>query len=366
MPTTGVLVNREPIVNAGADQSITLPATSVQLTALVFDETLPDPAVGFTYAWSKVSGPGGVSFTTLNTLTPTVTFPGVGSYLLRLIVSDGQFSASDDVQVTVNPAPTTHQPPVVDAGLDQSITLPLNSVHLLGRASDDNLPNPPALLLYAWSKVSGPGPVTFSSLNTLQTTATFTAAGVYSLRLIASDGALSASDDLQVTVNPSAPVSLSFAPTHDSGINGGSPTTAYGATATYRVRSGSPEYRVYLQFNVNGLSQPIASARLRLYVTDGSNQGGAFYLVANELLNTNTPWSEQNLTWANAPLLPGTALRTVGPVTIGTWVEVDVTSAIGGDGLYSFAAKSTSTDSAYYSAKEGKNPPQLVITLATP
>jgi len=92
-----------------------------------------------------------------------------------------------------------NQPPGVNAGPDQTITLP-GSANLVGTVSDDGLPNPPRALTTTWSKVSGPGTVTFGNANAVDTTASFSAAGSYVLRVTASDSALQASDDISVTV----------------------------------------------------------------------------------------------------------------------------------------------------------------------
>ena len=54
----------------------------------------------------------------------TATFSQAGTYVLRLTASDSLLSTSDDVTITVNPAPPVNQPPVVNAGDDQTITLP--------------------------------------------------------------------------------------------------------------------------------------------------------------------------------------------------------------------------------------------------
>src|SRR5678815_4692735 len=72
--------------------------------------------------------------------------------------------------------------PTVSAGPDQTITLPA-SASLDGTVADDGLPNPPAAFTTAWSTVSGPGTVTFGNAGAIDTTATFSAAGVYVLRL---------------------------------------------------------------------------------------------------------------------------------------------------------------------------------------
>lgn len=96
-----------------------------------------------------------------------------------------------------------NQAPSVNAGLDRTVTLP-NSANLDGTVSDDGLPNPPVTVTTTWSKFSGPGTVTFGNANAVDTTANFSAAGTYVLRLTASDSALSANDDVTITVNPAS------------------------------------------------------------------------------------------------------------------------------------------------------------------
>jgi K319-like protein len=54
-----------------------------------------------TAGWTRVYGPGTVTFTPPNALSTTATFPGPGVYVLRVTVSDSLLTASDDVQVTV-------------------------------------------------------------------------------------------------------------------------------------------------------------------------------------------------------------------------------------------------------------------------
>jgi len=102
------------------------------------------------------------------------------------------------------PAAVVNQPPAVAAGPDQTITLP-SAASLTGVARDDGLPN--QKLTIKWSKISGRedssgGTVTFSNANALVTTAKFGADGIYVLRLTVSDGAVTVSDDVTITVNP--------------------------------------------------------------------------------------------------------------------------------------------------------------------
>jgi uncharacterized repeat protein (TIGR02543 family) len=74
------------------------------------------------------------------------------------------------------------------------------SITLEGSASDPEGATPSV----SWSMVSGPDTVTFGNASSPITTATFQAAGIYTLRLTASDGVSQLSDDILVTVNPAS------------------------------------------------------------------------------------------------------------------------------------------------------------------
>ena len=51
--------------------------------------------------WSRVSGPGSVSFANPHNQATSATFSSGGSYLLRLLADDGQVQTAADVTVTV-------------------------------------------------------------------------------------------------------------------------------------------------------------------------------------------------------------------------------------------------------------------------
>jgi RHS repeat-associated protein len=103
--------NQPPSVNAGADQSITLPNTA-NLNGTVMDDGLPS-GNPLTISWSKLSGPGSVTFGSAGNALTSAIFGTPGTYVLRLTASDGQFIVSDDITITVNPDPEA--PPVLDA-----------------------------------------------------------------------------------------------------------------------------------------------------------------------------------------------------------------------------------------------------------
>jgi K319-like protein len=180
-------VNTPPSVSAGPDQTILLPA-GASLDGTVSDDGLPSGTL--TVSWSKLSGPGTVTFGNPGAVDTTATFSGPGVYVLQLTANDGAATASDQVQVTANQAPS------VSAGPDQTIRLPA-AASLDGTALDDGLPAP---LTTTWSEVSGPGTVTFQNASAADTSASFSAPGVYLLRLTASDGAATASDDVRIFV----------------------------------------------------------------------------------------------------------------------------------------------------------------------
>jgi len=206
--------NQAPVVNAGADQSITLPSNA-SLNGIVTDDGWPRGS-SVSISWSKISGPGTVNFTNPGSATTAASFSAAGTYVLRLTANDSQLSASDDVSVIVIPE---NHAPTANAGSDQTVTLP-NLATLNGRVSDDGLPSV-GTLTSLWSKVSGPGTVTFANANSPVTTASFSAAGSYVLRLTASDSQLSSSDDLVITVNSAnqAP-SVNAGPDQSISING--------------------------------------------------------------------------------------------------------------------------------------------------
>ena len=149
------------------------------------------------------SGPGTVNFGNASLVDTTADFSVDGVYVLRLTADDGEFSAFDDVTITVTPGNTA---PVVNAGTDQTVSISVGA-SLDGSVSDDGLPTP-ALVTTAWSKFSGPGTVTFGDAALVDTTAAFSVDGVYVLRLTADDGELPAFDDVTITVTPgnTAPV----------------------------------------------------------------------------------------------------------------------------------------------------------------
>jgi PKD repeat protein len=235
--------------------------------------------------------------------------------------------------------------------------------------------NPPVADFSA-SPVSGAAPlaVSFTDLSTNAPTAwlwsfgdgttsternpthTYAAAGVYDVSLRASN-AMGSNTKLRndyVSVAPPPPVQT-FLPTADAYVKSSSPGSNFGTSSELRVKTDTTTYRSYLRFDVSGLTGPwVISARLRLYATDGSPDGGSLYPVGSS-------WTESGITWSNAPSIGGAPVAGPAATSAGQWREIDVTSVVRGAGSYDFALQSASANSAYYSSRQGANPPQLVV-----
>ncbi len=102
------------------------------------------------------------------------------------------------------PAPPTTGAPISNAGSNQTITLPTNSVTLNGSGSSD--PGG-SITSYLWRRVSGPNTYNLTTANSVSTSATGLVAGTYQFSLLVTDNSsLSDLDTVQITVNPAVPV----------------------------------------------------------------------------------------------------------------------------------------------------------------
>ncbi len=119
--------------------------------------------------------------------------------------SDDAFDALADQQVAitcddneVNFAPTIAvvSPVGAAAVIPDGLGLRIDTT-----VADDGLPGAPAVLTVSWSQVSGPGSATFDCLSCEDVRVGFSGPGVYVLRLSATDGLLTTTQDVTVTVD---------------------------------------------------------------------------------------------------------------------------------------------------------------------
>src|SRR5665811_491945 len=219
--TVNAAGNQSPTANAGPDQSITLPTSTVSLTGSGTD---PDGSIA-TYFWTKISGGAG-TITNATSAATTVTGLVQGVYKFELNVTDNNGATGrDTMQVTVNAA--ANQSPTANAGADQSITLPTSTVSLTGSGTDAD----GSISSYNWTKISGPSTGTITNAASSATTVTGLVQGVYTFELKVTDNnGATGRDTMQVTVNAGGNQS----PT----ANGGSDQTITLPTSTMTL-SGS-------------------------------------------------------------------------------------------------------------------------------
>ena len=170
--------------NAGPDQNL-CGGTSATLAG----NTVTAPAVGI---WTLVSGAG--TITSPNSPTSTVTALGLGQNRFRWSVDNGPCSGVtfDDVFITIYNSALS----VANAGPDQSICTPANSVTMAGSA----VPFPAS---GQWTLVSGSGG--FSNSNSATTTVVGIPVGVHVYRWTVNNGPCGTTqDDVTVTVYDSS------------------------------------------------------------------------------------------------------------------------------------------------------------------
>ncbi len=196
--------NQLPTANAGTNQTITLPVNTVTLTGIGND---PDGTI-VSYQWTKISGPTTYSIATATASTTVVNNLLQGVYQFELRVTDNQGGIGrDTVSVTVNAAaPPPNQLPTANAGTNQTITLPVNSITVSGTGTDSD----GTITAYQWSMISGPSTPAIETPNNAQSVIRNLTEGVYIfvLNVIDNDGA-QATDLVKISVEPDIRISSS-------------------------------------------------------------------------------------------------------------------------------------------------------------
>jgi hypothetical protein len=186
--------NKPPKANAGSNQIINLPQNNITLSGSGSDE---DGNIT-SYDWTKSSGPSGETITSPNSPSTSVNNLTQGTYVFQLKVTDNNgATATSTVQITVN-AQQQNAIPKASAGADQTITLPTNTVNLIGSGSDSD----GTVTAYLWTKTNGPSGGTITSPNLASTSISNLQQGEYTFQLKVTDNAgATGIDTMHVTVN---------------------------------------------------------------------------------------------------------------------------------------------------------------------
>jgi hypothetical protein len=88
--------NVPPVANAGPNQSITSPASSVILNGSASMDT---DGTLVSYSWVTISGPGSITINNSNTATPSAVGLQTGGYVFELTITDNNGATSMDQTV---------------------------------------------------------------------------------------------------------------------------------------------------------------------------------------------------------------------------------------------------------------------------
>ncbi len=133
------------------------------------------------YRWVWISGPDAPVLAEADSAVASFKAAAAGDYVFKLIVTDDQgASGSGTARITVSP----NQAPLARIGVEARVGAGATVV-LDGGGSGDPDQNP---LVYAWSAVSGPAPVSIDNASAPVASFVAGASGIYALRLLVSDG----------------------------------------------------------------------------------------------------------------------------------------------------------------------------------
>ena len=285
-----------PVVNAGVDKVVTLPATSVTLNGTGTD---PSNQI-YAYLWTQLSGPGNATRAGESTLNLTASNLIQGTYVFRLrVYSETGLVGADDATVTVSSGGSVPAAPVADAGADKAITLPVSSVVINGSSSDSD----GTITVHAWTQVSGPAAAVLSGADTSALTASGLGEGTYVFRYTVTDNSgSSASDQVSVSVLPASggdafisgelkkwhKVTLSFAGPNTSESATPNPFTDYRLNVTFTHPGSGKTYVVPGYYAADGdAANTSASAGNVWRVHFSPDETGAWTYAASFRTGTN-------------------------------------------------------------------------------
>lgn len=223
-----------PTADAGLDPTpLYLP---VDYTTLSGSGTAGTGYTISSYAWTHISGPATYTITSPSSASTTVTGLAIGTHVFRLTVTNSNSAtATDDVTVVVNAANVPHVSPLMNAGIDQTITQPITTASVTGTRT---LYDGATAVTTSWSKLKFTGQPTYSILAVGSSTAAcygVTTAECWRTKL---------STYLKNGVGLIDTV-------YDLGINGGA--TIFGLNITTTLNTGSnPNKIIVLSYPSNG------------------------------------------------------------------------------------------------------------------
>lgn len=187
------------------------------------------------------------------------------------------------------------------------------------------------------------------------------------------DGAASSSSGAGSTSSGAADSStgggvvvLELVPTDDTNFENDDPDASFGDQTILEIENDTQVQVAYLRFVVDDIDGEITSAVLHLLATEGSDYGGDIFAVDDGDPQMGMQWTEDTLTFNNAPAVQGEPIASFASAPSASMVNFDLTGAVALGTSHSFAITTISEDEIEYSSKEGEMPPTLVVTVMTP
>jgi hypothetical protein len=147
-----------------------------------------------------------------------------------------------------------------------------------------------------------------------------------------------------------------FEVSEDTTVNSDEPSEVLGDSSVLEVDlDGQDAKRSLIRFEVAGIpeGQTVTSATLRMLQLDRADQAGSVSLVGGT-------WSEADTSWSNAPPV-GEAIGSLPGGDDGVIIEVDVTSAVTGNGTFDFYLTTLFDEGMDYASKESGQGPSLTV-----
>ncbi len=195
-------VNVAPVVTTCADTLLRLPVNQVLLKGQAED---PDGTI-VSYGWMQTTGPTPAQLSGTDTKEITISEIAAGDYAFQFSATDNQgATSSQEVLVTVEPQ---NAAPVANAGEDQEITLPSDSVLLAGTATDAD----GGITSYQWTQMAGPSAAMITQATSETTWVSDLAVGQYVFALEVTDNeGLTANDEVRLNVRENQLPTVSIA-----------------------------------------------------------------------------------------------------------------------------------------------------------
>ena len=188
-------INQAPDLIVSASASQTRVGVAVDLSATIADDGLPNDSLTTNWRIIEPANPN-AQFSDATSTQTTLTFFAAGTFIIEASVSDSEFTTSRTTTILVD---AVNQVPLANAGEDQAILLPNNTVTLSGSYTDDELPG--LSYSFAWELIEPQNvSVNINSADSLTTDVVISEAGDYVFRLTVNDGELIGTDTVSIQV----------------------------------------------------------------------------------------------------------------------------------------------------------------------